>query len=426
MEVDSKHNETVGRAYGRKPGVSDPVLTQVGPGTSGGELLRRYWQPVAVSSDATTLPKQIRRFGEDLILFRNGNGEAGLLTPRCIHRGSSLFYGKVEEDGIRCCYHGWKFNAQGVVLDQPCEPEGGRNKHKLRQPWYPVVEEHGAIWAYMGPPDRQPLFPIFSCFESLAEGEEVIVNASWNMPEVVGPSVMAHNWYQAFDNATDHYHLAILHTRISGPQLLSSKFGPELPRIEWESSPTGYSILTTARRDLGKGEVYVRVEQMLMPNIIGIPSVLAEGPAEIGLLFIVPLDDTNTAAMAFSRNSLMARAVASAASTSSGADRPEERLLGFGPEKKLWYEMTPEEHQRYPGDYEAQLGQGIITLHSDENLVSSDTGLVKHRFLWKQQAKIVAEGGDPVGVAFEEADRRILVEANSWVEKAGEPAIAQS
>ena len=422
MDVDSKRSDTVGRAYGRKPGVPDPVLTQVGPGTPGGELLRRYWQPIAFPSDATTLPKQIRRFGEDLILFRDGNGEVGLLMPRCIHRGASLFYGKVEDDGIRCCYHGWKFNAQGVVLDQPCEPEGGRNKHKLRQPWYPVVEEHGAIWAYMGPPDRQPLFPLFSCFEDLAEGEEVFATGSTQIPELVGPAVMDHNWYQAFDNATDHFHLPILHTRISGPQLSSSRFGPELPEIEWTYSAAGDSVLTTARRDLGNGETYVRVEQMLMPNIIGIPSVLSDGPAEIALLFLVPLDDTHTTAMVFSRSgdTSMSKAVAAVA--------PEAKLLGFGPEKKLWFEMTPEEHQRYPGDYEAQFGQGIITLHSDENLVSSDTGLVKHRFLWKQQAKIVAEGGNPVGVAFKQADRRILVETNSWVEKMGEkvtePAMA--
>ncbi|HKR86593.1 MAG TPA: Rieske 2Fe-2S domain-containing protein, partial [Phenylobacterium sp.] len=400
--------------------------------------LRRYWQPIALSSEATTVPRQIRRFGEDLILFRNQKGEAGLLTPRCIHRGATLFYGKVEEDGIRCCYHGWKFSPQGEVLDQPCEPDGGRNKHKLRQPWYPVVEHHGAVWTYMGPPDRQPLFPIFSCFENLADDETVIAIGGPDAPEVVGPALLPHNWYQAFDNATDHYHLPILHTRNSGPQLSSSKFSPDLPEVEWTTSPNGYSILTTARRDLGNGETYVRIEQMLMPNIIGIPSVLTEGPNEIGLLFWIPIDDSNTMAIPLTRYradpnfNVMAKAFLGEdeASPASDTGAAEAKLLGFGPEKKAWHELTPEEHQLYPGDYEAQVGQGVITLHSEEHLATSDTGLVKQRRLWKQQAKIVAEGGDPAGVAFKEEDRRILVEATCWVEKAAdslaEPALASS
>ena len=427
--MDSKLSDTVGRGYGREPGVSDPVLTQVGPGTPGGELLRRYWQPIALSSEATTVPMQIRRFGEDLVLFRNQKGEAGLLAARCIHRGTTLFYGKVEEDGIRCCYHGWKFSPQGEVLDQPCEPDGGRNRHKLRQPWYPVVEQFGALWTYMGPPDRQPLFPIYSCFEDLAGDETVMALAGAEAPELVGPGVMEHNWYQAFDNATDHYHLPILHDRISGPQLSSSKFGPELPEIEWTVSPTGYSILTTARRDLGNGEVYVRIEQMLMPNIIGIPSVLTEDPNENGLLFWIPIDDTRTMVVAFSRfntdpdSNPMGKVFSGQklASSAPDADSAETKILGFGPQKKVWGEMTPAEHQLYPGDYEAQLGQGTITFHSEEHLATSDTGLVKHRRLWKQQAKIVADGGDPVGVAFKEEDRRILVESTAWVEKIGEP-----
>ena len=416
-KMDSKLNDTVGRAYGRKPGVSDPILTQVGPGTPGGELLRRYWQPIALSSEATTVPNQIRRFGEDLVLFRNQKGEAGLLAARCIHRGTTLFYGKVEEDGIRCCYHGWKFSPQGEVLDQPCEPDGGRDKHKFRQPWYPVIEQYGAIWTYMGPPDRQPLFPIFSCFEDLAEDEEAIARGSSQSSEVVGPALMEHNWYQAFDNATDHYHLPILHTRISGEQLYSPRFrNPDLPEIEWTYSSTGYSILTTSKRDLGNGETYVRIEQMLMPNIVGVPSVTADGVEGLALLCWMPIDDTSTALTV-----LVRQKKAAASQASFDDDSMQGKLLGFGPEKKLWHEMTPDERQLYPGDYEAQLGQGVIAIHSEEHLATSDGGVAMQRRLWKQQARIVAEGGDPVGVAFKEEDRRILVEATSWVEKVGKP-----
>ena len=103
----------------------DRALTEVGRRTPMGELLRRYWHPVGLSSDATATPRAIRVLGEELILFRDGEGRAGLMHPRCAHRGASLFYGKVEARGIRCCYHGWLFDVEGQCLEQPCEPGGG-------------------------------------------------------------------------------------------------------------------------------------------------------------------------------------------------------------------------------------------------------------------------------------------------------------
>src|SRR6185312_4114384 len=116
-----------GTAYGRRPGIVNRDLTDTAPGTRMGTLLRRYWHPVGLSSDATTRPKAIRALSEDLILFRDVKGRPGLLYPRCAHRGTTLYYGKVEERGIRCCYHGWLFDAEGRCLEQPCEAEGGRH-----------------------------------------------------------------------------------------------------------------------------------------------------------------------------------------------------------------------------------------------------------------------------------------------------------
>src|SRR5262245_55089264 len=115
-----------GSAYGRPQPTYDAELTEVGPGTPCGEFMRRYWQPVAVSINVSLTPQYVRILGEDLILFRDGRGRPGLLTPRCAHRGSSLFYGKVDENGIRCCYHGWQFDVEGRCLDQPCEPDNGK------------------------------------------------------------------------------------------------------------------------------------------------------------------------------------------------------------------------------------------------------------------------------------------------------------
>ena len=159
-----------GRAYGRPTGSVDADLTSVGPGTPGGELLRRYWHPVAVSDEATNVPRAIRILGEDLILFRDGTGNPGLVTPRCVHRGTTLLYGKVEDIGIRCCYHGWLFDSEGNCVDQPCEPERGQHRERYRQPWYPVQERYGLVFAYLGPADRQPALPRYDIFEDLAPG----------------------------------------------------------------------------------------------------------------------------------------------------------------------------------------------------------------------------------------------------------------
>jgi phenylpropionate dioxygenase-like ring-hydroxylating dioxygenase large terminal subunit len=126
-----------GTAYGRQNPTYDASQTEVGQGTPCGEWLRRFWQPVALSNDATTRPKKVRLLGEDLILFRDRKGRPGLLYPRCMHRGTTLFYGKVEDEGIRCCYHGWLFGVGGTCLDQPCEPEHGLHRNIARQPWYP-------------------------------------------------------------------------------------------------------------------------------------------------------------------------------------------------------------------------------------------------------------------------------------------------
>ena len=111
-----------GTAYGRATPTFDATLVQVGAGTPAGEMLRRYWHPIAVAADVGARPANVRVLGEDLILFRDLRGRPGLLYPRCCHRGTTLYYGTVEADGIRCCYHGWLFDVQGRCLDQPCEP----------------------------------------------------------------------------------------------------------------------------------------------------------------------------------------------------------------------------------------------------------------------------------------------------------------
>ena len=217
-----------GAAYGRPTHHHDAELTEVAAGTPCGEFMRRYWHPIALSADVVARPQKVRILGEDLILFRDGKGRPGLLTPRCAHRGTSLYYGKVDENGIRCCYHGWQFDVEGRCLDQPCEPEGGLRKDRIRQPWYPVEDRYGLVFAYMGPPDKKPLLPRWEVFEDLAPGESIYVHGytGYGVGADDTIRIVPINWLQNYENIMDPFHVPMLHTRHSAVQ-----YTPEAGRL---------------------------------------------------------------------------------------------------------------------------------------------------------------------------------------------------
>ena len=142
---------------GRLP-KEDSELTHVGPRTPCGEYLRRYWQPIALSKDVQELPKAVKILDEELVVYRDKRGTVGCLELHCSHRGTSLEFGVTQERGIRCCYHGWLFDADGTILDTPTEAADSRLKEKLFHPAYPVHEHNGLIFVYMGPPDKNRRF----------------------------------------------------------------------------------------------------------------------------------------------------------------------------------------------------------------------------------------------------------------------------
>ncbi len=368
-----------GRAYGRTPGQSDLELTQVGAGTPSGELLRRYWHPIALSSEATSIPRDVRMLGEDLILYRTLDGTPGLLEPRCCHRGTTLLYAKVESDCIRCSYHGWSFAADGTCLDQPCEPDRGRNRGSYRQPWYPVVEFGGLIFTYMGPPEKQPVFPVYDIFQDIADDEELV---TFDRFAFGGPNVAPCNWFQTHENAMDPYHVFILHNAISGPQ-----FDPRLeiwPTINFQRHDWG--VTATQDRKLPDGTTLHRVTEIRVPTVRVIPTpTLAYLGKTNNMSWTQPIDDTHTRVFAILRI----------------AKGSEPQGLGtYGPDERAWEDLSEEEHRLYPGDYETQVGQGPVTLHSEERLSSTDRGVSLVRRQFKEQVRIVAEGGDPIGVTF--------------------------
>src|SRR5918996_5810171 len=144
------------------PAKDNKLLTRVGPGTPMGNLLRRYWMPALLSSELPSPdcpPVRVRILGEDLIAFRDSDGKTGLFQQACPHRGASLFFGRNEELGLRCVYHGWKFDATGACVDMPSEPAESNFKSKVRANSYPSIERNGIIWTYMGPREEPPPMP---------------------------------------------------------------------------------------------------------------------------------------------------------------------------------------------------------------------------------------------------------------------------
>ncbi len=396
MDTPTKDTSRTGKratGYGRKPSKHDATMTEVAPGTPLGEFMRRYWHPVALSEKVNDIPQKLRMLGEDLVIFRDRQGRPGLLHARCAHRGTTLYYGKVEEQGIRCCYHGWLFSVDGRCLDQPCEADNGaRSRDRVMQPWYPLQERYGLVWAYMGPPEKQPLLPYWDTLESVGPGEKIWVSgSSFGAGGDDSQEIVPCNWLQDWENIMDPFHIPILHTSFSGVQ-----FVPEMgvmPVVTWEHTDTGMQY--TAYRKLDDGREMDRVTLALFPHVRIVPSVqLAPGSAT-GIGWVVPVDDTNFRLF--------------------HAMKVPESFKGLPrlPGRK-WGEMSEEERQKFPGDWEAQTGQGPISLHSEEHLATSDEGIVMLRRMLKQQIKIVQDGGDPLGTIFDPAEQVMKVKAGNF------------
>ncbi|MGW3995204.1 Rieske 2Fe-2S domain-containing protein [Amycolatopsis sp. NPDC004772] len=394
MSQDQQIAVDTGTAYGFVPGKPLEQIARVGPKTPMGEVLRRYWQPVALTTGVTQRPQLVRVLGEDLVLFRDGSGRPGLLYPRCCHRGASLFYGGVENDGIRCCYHGWVFDVEGRCLEQPCEPQLGLHRDRVRQPWYPVAERYGLVWAYLGPPERKPVLPRYDVLEEVGPGEAVHADDSGFSGG--GPAELDFNWLSHWENVMDPFHVPILHARFSGNQ-----FVPEMAIMpEVAFSYRDYGVRAESTRELPDGRTLRRVTEAVFPNLRVVPDPrLSLGACNV-LGWVVPADDEKFKIFTLFK--------------SADPDRLAAMRTEF--EGKRWAELTPEEHQRMPGDYEAQRSQGPMSLHMDDHLTTTDQGVTMLRRMMARVAAAVADGQDPPGVAFDEDAALVRVHGGSYVE----------
>jgi hypothetical protein len=256
-----------------------------------------------------------------------------------------------------------------------------------------VVEYHGLVFAYLGPAARQPTFPRYDIFEDVGADEEIVILDHFAFG---GPSDAPCNWFQTHENAMDPYHVFILHNAISGPQ-----FDPKLeiwPRIDWQRHDWG--VTATQDRDLPDGTTLHRVTETRVPTIrvIPTPTLSVLGPTN-NMSWALPIDDTHTRVYAMVRKP---------------KDQPPQSLPVYGGNRS-WFDLSDEEHQLYPGDYETQVGQGPITRHTEEHLSSSDRGVSMVRRQFKEQVDVVASGGDPVGVSFDDPVAIVTVMAGNYV-----------
>jgi phenylpropionate dioxygenase-like ring-hydroxylating dioxygenase large terminal subunit len=366
----------------------DKELTRVGPGTPAGNYLRRFWHPVAYTQQLTELPLAIKIMCEELVLFRSHSGRIGLLELHCSHRGTSLEFGLIEESGIRCCYHGWLFDTDGRILDTPGEPPDSTYKERLCHGAYPVTEYNGIIFAYMGPPGKMPPFPMLDVYETagyhLEPGEEGAI-----------PNHKPCNWLQLADNLVDPLHEDFLHATISGLQFLdrNGRLVEELAILgegEFLDTPTG--ILTQEMRRVNENTVWVRNIEFNWPNFatLGFPPVLPHewGPDQKELhdppmliFWVVPVDDHNAMEITYVRTPDEGH--------NPRLNEPSKALEG-NRGGRIYEEM-----QRYPGDYEAQIGQRDIAVHSLEHLGVTDRGVIMMRQGLRSRIQMVQQGQDP-------------------------------
>jgi phenylpropionate dioxygenase-like ring-hydroxylating dioxygenase large terminal subunit len=224
-------------AYGRQTPPPDYELTCVEPGSRMGELLRRYWQPVCTSDELQDLPRKVKLLCEELVVFRDKKGRVGALEPHCSHRGTSLEWGRVEEEGLRCCYHGWLYDTQGQCIDMPCETEEFRERMDVWHPAYPTTEYGGLVFVYMGPPGTEPLLPMYDIIDTRYRNDVVLRGMRLWGEYSVG-FVKDCNWLQHYEKIVDPWHLLMLHQMISGDQFEGALM-QGAPQIGFENTSLG-------------------------------------------------------------------------------------------------------------------------------------------------------------------------------------------
>ncbi|GAC1315159.1 MAG: aromatic ring-hydroxylating dioxygenase subunit alpha [Chloroflexota bacterium] len=362
-------------------------LTRVGPGTPMGELLRRYWYPVATVPELDAEPvMSVKLLGENLALYRNDQGDLGLVSERCPHRGASLAYGIPEEDGLRCAYHGWKFAPTGRCIEQPAEPGDSTFKHRVQIPAYPVQEMGGLIWAYLGP-EPVPLLPRYDLF------------VRDDLQRQIGTTRLPCNWLQIMENSMDPVHLEYLHGMLTNYTLKRQGKPPAAKikhheKIRFQVFDYGISKQRLLEGDPEDSDDWQVGHPILFPNI------LAVGDHRVPEFQIrVPMDDTNTYVVWYWTRPLDDGAAVQSPHDIQVAENPYRHDNG-----RLVVETINGQ------DMMAWVTQGPISDRTTERLGTSDQGIILYRTMLEESMRKVERGEDPMAVIRDPARNTPMIE----------------
>jgi phthalate 4,5-dioxygenase len=380
------------------------LITRVGPGTPMGEVLRRYWMPVLLEEElpkADCPPVRVRLLGEELVAFRDTDGRVGLLDEFCPHRLASLFLGRNEEHGLRCVYHGWKFDVEGRCVDMPNEPAETNFKDKVRQLAYPTAELGGVIWAYLGPPELQPELPAMEWLRAPANHRYVSKTIEYS------------NFVQAIEGGIDTSHSSFLHNNRLGDRTSLGQLDTA-PRLEVERTPYGFRYAGV--RDAREKGNYVRIYQFVMPFHQYRSEQINKGRAErqhVPLVkghMWVPIDDESTCVFnwmhAVDQDAPLTPEFILETETNGGRGPNGETMIRRRTRENDW--LIDREMQRtrnFTGiegvnnqDLAVQESMGRIVNRSREHLGTSDRAIIAMRQIFLGAVRELREGGDPPGV----------------------------
>lgn len=382
------------------------LVTRTGPGTPMGDLLRRYWVPILHAEELPEPdcpPVRVKVLGERLIAIRDTSGQVGMMDEFCAHRGVSLWFGRNEEGGLRCPYHGWKYDVNGQCIEVPSEPVESGYCQKVKLKAYPCVEKAGVIWVYMGRPEKQPEFPAFEWLDLPASHRYIAKR--WQEC----------NWLQAMEGGIDSSHVSWLHSGElhTDPLHRATKGavynGDRTPRFEVVDSPSG--MLIGARRNAEPGEYYWRITQWIMPWYTMIPPY---GENALNGHAWVPIDDENCITWSFTWHPTRALSEHELATMRSGGGMHVELVPGtyrpvINKDNDYLIDRALQKSGRYYSgvagiamqDASLQESMGPVVDRTKENLVSTDNAIIMARSLLKKAAVGLAKGNEPRGLKAE-------------------------
>jgi phthalate 4,5-dioxygenase oxygenase subunit len=386
------------------------TLSRIGPGTLVGKLLRRYWAPFLLASEIPEPdcpPVRVTLMGEKLIAFRDSKGQIGLIDEFCAHRGASLWFGEVAECGIRCHYHGWKFDTTGQCTDLPSEPEDSGFRRNIKLKSYPCIEKAGVIWTYMGPPDLKPPEPALEWTDVKPE------------QRFVSKRLQECNFLQAMEGGIDSSHVSWLHaSELNQDPLFKGSKANEynekdrMPHFDIEEFPGG--LLIGARRKGGEGKHYWRITPWIMPWHTIIPPRAGH---PLGAHAWVPIDDESCWAWSINYHPKRALTKAEVSAMQDGEGIHVKYVPGtFIPlANKGNNYLMDREAQRHGHsatgvdgiamqDASIQESMGGIQDRTREHLCATDKGIVMTRKMLLNAAKAASEG-KPVPATDQESQR---------------------